>query len=132
IAQLVNPLPAPHAGGQPVIKGARSPKTPQFNSGEDFLHIMNQVWGLGEPPDFWKDPDKWGPKVQQLINARKERNEPAVPPMDGYIRDYNLELLHNRVPDPQPDQLKEILETYLPEQLPVLAGLARAFAVSDE
>ena len=126
IAQLTNPYPNNQAAPQPVIKGARSPKTPSHNSGEDFPHIMNQMWGLDDPVERWQDPGKWGPVVQGL----KQRL--AAAPMNGYILDYNLELQHEGVKHPAPSQLSEIVETYLPVQLPVLAGLAQSFAVSDE
>ena len=126
IAQLTNPYPNNKPAAQPVIKGARSPKTPSYNTGEDFPHIMNQMWGLGDPGDLWKDPGQWGNTVRDLM-----QRFPAAP-MNGYILDFNLEMQHAGVANPQPDQLSEVVETYLPEQLPVLAGLAQSFAVSDE
>src|SRR4051812_2924042 len=43
--QLANPSPIPNAPPQTPIKGARSPKTPAFNPGEHFVHIMGQMWG---------------------------------------------------------------------------------------
>lgn len=127
LGPLKNPYPpALNRPAQPIIKGARSPKTPSYNPGEHFPHIMNQMWGRGEDKETWTDPQKRGPLLARL------KNSGAPPPMNGYILDYEREMHHAGVATPNADQLSEIVETYLPEQLPVLSGLAKAFAVSDE
>jgi phospholipase C len=52
LAALANPLPR-NNGTLPINQGARSPKTPSFNTGESFQHIMTQMWGVTAPTDTW-------------------------------------------------------------------------------
>lgn len=106
------------------IKGARSPKVPSVNPHEDFIHIFAQMYNV----------DAHG-------MADKETREAATgllgtPSMTGFVQDYatrfDEKLVKLTGPVLSEDSLKEIMEMYTPEQLPVLNGLARRYAVSDQ
>src|SRR5258706_3964023 len=48
----IPPLPLPRKQGSlSPVQGARSPKTPAFNTGEAFEHIMNQLLRVAEPAE---------------------------------------------------------------------------------
>ncbi len=113
-------------------RGARSPKTPPYNPGEQFQHIMNQMWGgqingTDTDPDQWLDADLRRKQIKYCID------EMGGPFMNGYVRDYDA-VVARHFPDVRltEGQLGEIMDTYTPEQLPVLSGLARFYGVSDE
>ena len=126
VAVLANPFPR---GGppKPPQAGARSPKTPFYNPGESFGHIMNQLWGVCEPADVWTNRQS----REALIERIRRENDPPVQ-MTGFVLDYAADVFAHGQLALDATQLSEILDTYLPEQLPVLSGLARYYAVSDE
>lgn len=105
------------------IRGARSPKTPRFNPHEDFVHILAQMYD--EDPGDMADADTRDGRLKDDGVYRR-------PTMTGYIEDYVDSIEHHGgVRNPSDGDIREIMEMYLPEQLPVLNGLARSFAVSD-
>jgi phospholipase C len=123
LAGLANAMPN-NRGTLPINCGARSPKTPSYNPGESFQHIMNQTWGVDEPAATWFD---------RAARLRFLATQPAVPPMNGYVLDYDEETFEETSPKRHlgREDLSEILDTYTPEQVPVLSGLARSYGVSD-
>jgi phospholipase C len=142
LAALANPLPD-NAGTALPVRGARSPRTPSYNPGESFHHIMNQMWGYAPPGDPkapatspWKDP-----ALRALMITERSQGG-RLPPMTGYVQDYQAAIAHQsegwigqaveHTKGRDPVDPTEILDTYTPEQLPVLSGLARHYAVSDE
>ncbi|MCA9649538.1 MAG: hypothetical protein H6712_27175 [Myxococcales bacterium] len=105
------------------ILGARSPKTPRFNPHEDFVHILAQMYDVA--PAKMTEAETRNPLL-------KPEGVYLEPTMTGYVRDYVDSIAHHgKVEDPPDDDIREVMEMYLPEQLPVLNGLARSFAVSD-
>lgn len=122
LAALANPYRPDDA--LPLNKGARSPKTPAFNTGESFPHIFNQMWGGTKAPAVWEDP-------AQRQAAMEELGPEGQPKMDGYVLDYIEEVLHHCNVNLDRIQASEVLDIYLPCQLPVLSGLARYHAISD-
>lgn len=117
---------APGQGNRFQINpGARSPKTPSYNTGESFQHIMNQCWSVGQPDDVWFDPAT----RQHLMGTLEEREWPK---MLGYVLDYQIDVKHEAGVVLDREGLSEVMDTYLPQQVPVLSGLARTYAVSDE
>ncbi|WP_163931631.1 alkaline phosphatase family protein [Paraferrimonas sp. SM1919] len=113
----------PKYGDQPIepIKGASTPRTPSFNPGEHFTHIMAQMYGKPRSEVDWGDPTI---RAQQISDI-------GSTPMNGYVLDY-AESIEEDVGIRATDAMaKEILETYVPEQLPVLSGLARHYCISD-
>lgn len=123
LAALENPTPS--RGALPINKGARSPKTPAYNTGESFEHIMNQMWTKGLGSEAWFNREARQALIQKMIQE-------GQPMMRGYVLDYNLDVQHHMKISLGKDDLSEVLDTYTPEQVPVLSGLARYYAVSDE
>ena len=123
LADLANPTPS--GGSLPVNRGARSPKTPAYNTGESFEHIMNQMWTKGLKPEAWFNREAREALIQKLVQE-------GQPTMRGYVLDYNLDVQQHMKISLGKDDLSEVLDTYTPEQVPVLSGLARYYAVSDE
>ncbi|MCI3180370.1 hypothetical protein C5708_08900 [Caulobacter sp. CCUG 60055] len=119
--------PSPVGDPLPIRKGARSPKTPSYNTGESFAHIMNQMWGVALNDAVWKDREQ----RERLIDQISHQGQLA-PPMNGYVLDYNQDVYHHVGVRLGERELGEVLDTYTPEQLPVISGLARYYAVSDE
>lgn len=122
-ASLANPTP--RGGNLPINRGARSPKTPAYNTGETFEHIHNQMWTTAKMPEEWFDPTTRERLIAEFI-------EDHHPVMRGYVLDYNEDVFHNMKVRLDKDDLSEVLDTYTPRQVPVLSGLARFYAVSDE
>lgn len=126
--------PTAHA----VQRGTANLHTPDPDPHEPYLHVTKQLFGIDVPPCG-------------------ERNQPQNPTpntpatMDGFLADYATTRtspigplaviadecgLLGRIAKKLSSQISKeqalaILETYTPEQLPVLNGLARDFAVSD-
>ena len=79
-------------------------------------HVNCQLYGIDEVPG----------DIRQL---------PDPAPMSGFVRDYvravKAQFLLDGV-EPQPEHVRVIMNCFTPEALPVISGLARAFAVSDE
>ncbi|RQP21903.1 alkaline phosphatase family protein [Piscinibacter terrae] len=121
--------PSPSGKKLSPNKGARSPMTPSYNPGESFGHIMNQMWAQNRPAADWLRPHA----ARDLLHDLDPGGD-TPPPMTGYVLDYNREVQHHNNNDKPLDDstLSEILDTYTPEQVPVLSGLARFYAVSDE
>jgi phospholipase C len=121
--------PSPSGEVLRPAKGARSPMMPSYNPGESFGHIMNQMWQQDMPATDWLQP-----LVAQTLLHELDPGGDTPPPMTGYVLDYNREVQHHNKNDKPLDDntLSEILDTYTPEQVPVLSGLARFYAVSDE
>ncbi len=119
---LVNGL-ATSLGGDRVLalalsprKGARAPNVPSQNPHEDYEHILSQIFN--KPYD--RLPEGW-PPLQFPADTKF--------PMNGYVQDFAT----NFGPGwpAKLDQIGEIMDTYLPEQLPVLNGLAKHYGCSD-
>lgn len=113
----------------PPIKGCRSPAIPEFNPGEHFVHIMTQMWGgsPGGEQNNWQDPAM---RANFTYSQYKKFDNP---PMNGYVMDFKDEISHAvDAKSATQSNAVQIIETYLPEQLPVLNGLAKHYAVSDE
>lgn len=117
---LTNKLTEPSDDGEVLTtlaavaprRGARTPSSPNHNPGEFYQHILSHLYDYPyeQIPNF--DP--------KLITQR------------GYLSDYYREAFSGyRVDEALIEKVSEIMDTYLPEQLPVLNGLARHYAVSD-
>jgi phospholipase C len=132
LAALANTSPFPGQLAMPPRRGARSPKTPAYNPGEHFLHIMPQMWDpalyLPGQTINWADEASRTAAINAIILARGGN---PLPPMTGYMVDYANELEELKATSIDSNVVSEIMDTYVPEQLPVLSGLARAYAVSD-
>lgn len=117
--------PSPLGGTVPIGIGARSPRTPTYNTGEAYQHIMNQMWGGTTPGPVWEN-------AQTRQQAQALLAQQGQPKMDGFVRDFYVEVQHEASKNLDATGLSEVMDTYLPCQMPVLSGLARYYAVSDE
>src|SRR5262249_29255141 len=90
------------------IRGAQALNAPNIAPGEQFEEVATQLFG-------------------------KEAPQPGdVPTMRGYVRDYANHLRHQGFSE---DQVKryanQVMQSYTPDQVPVLSGLAEHYAVCD-
>ncbi|WP_438011894.1 alkaline phosphatase family protein [Sorangium sp. So ce321] len=97
-------------GGAPV-KGASALNVPCVAPNEEFKSVNVQLFG-------------------------KEDVAPGdIPTMKGFLQDYVAAIRRSGIAKDNPDALRalagEVLESYTPEQLPVLNGLAEHYAVCD-
>jgi len=127
LSELENTCPFNQYETRPIIKGATSPKVPEQNPGEHFVHIMAQMWGRTNLEIDWSDKHNRSSEIKAIKSIRGKQSAP----MTGYLLDY-FDVIKNNGLKPDEKQVNEIIETYEPSQLPVLSGLARYYAVSDE
>lgn len=123
---LANPLPRGGGSVQPQA-GARSPAMPAWPAGDGFAHVMNQTWGVCEPHSLWHDAAR-----RQALLQRLGADAFAAAPMTGCLQDYGNTVFQRTGQALDRQQLSQALDTYLPQQLPVLSGLARFYGVCDE
>jgi phospholipase C len=107
--------PGPDGRFVPVAKASfREPRdmcNPSPDPGEEHSpHVNTQFYG--------KDPP-----------TREDLARPA--PMNGFVRDYASVLRARGMGEVTEDAYRIIMNCFTPEALPVLNGLAKAFAVSD-
>ncbi|MBK9036182.1 MAG: hypothetical protein IPL61_33890 [Myxococcales bacterium] len=95
-------------GIYPPVRGARTPSSPLHNPHESYKNIL---------ADLFTQP------YEQIIDF-----SPAKIDQQGYVLDYSTHF-HNYG---SAEQISEIMDTYAPEQLPVLNGLAKHYGVSDQ
>jgi phospholipase C len=124
---LANTSPFDPYKASPIIKGATAPKVPGQNPGEHFVHIMAQMWGRTNLEVDWSDKQNRDAEIKAIQSIRMKKSAP----MNGYLLDYYDVIKSNGV-KPKEEEVNEIIQTYVPCQLPVLSGLARYYAVSDE
>jgi phospholipase C len=85
---------------------------PSPDPGEGYKHVNNQVYGRSDVPL----------DTSQL---------PVPAPMNGFVRDY-MDAIRAEGVEPTSGHYSVIMNCFTPEAVPVLNGLAKAFAVSDE
>ncbi|WP_437494833.1 alkaline phosphatase family protein [Sorangium sp. So ce1014] len=93
------------------VKGASAMNVPCVAPNEEFAHVNVQLFG-------------------------KEDVQPGEPPtMKGFLQDYVAAIKKSGVAHDNPDALRalagEVMESYTPDQLPVINGLAEHYAVCD-
>lgn len=86
----------------PPAPVVRATNTPGWDPGEEYEHVNVQLFGANPPPTS------------------------AVPDMKGFLKDYGTLCKGDE------DAKKQIMRMYTPADLPVINGLARAYAVSDQ
>ena len=90
------------------IRGAKVLNVPNIAPGETFAEVTTQLFGKEHPGD----QDK--------------------PTMKGYVRDYTNLLRHHGYKEEAVKRYAEqVMQSYTPDQLPVLNGLAEHYAVCD-
>jgi phospholipase C len=81
---------------------------PNIAPGEEFAQVTTQLFGTEKP------------------------DATAMPTMKGYVRDYtNLLRKHGYKEDEVKRYAQQVMQSHTPEQLPVLNGLAKHYAVCD-
>lgn len=106
--QLANPLVVD--GGTrlvPPTPGVGAMNVPSWDPHEDFKPVTNQMFGSPEPPRPGTKPE-----------------------MKGFLNDYASQWTPPYDADPL-RQILQVMQTYTPADLPILNGLARAYALSD-
>lgn len=90
-------------------------RVPGFDPNEDYGNVNQQLFGSAAHP----------------TTANPPVGTPAA--MEGFVYDYSIITYpHGWNPGGEnPDQLHQIQEAYTPDQLPILNGLAKGYAVSD-
>jgi phospholipase C len=130
---LSNPIPS-HMQTEdgpkevPVSKGYDI-KGPKIDPGEEYPHVMTQLFNMHNPEDNRKVPIH---EHKSPFNTPKEQD--TTPTMDGFVRDYIYKYPYgNRELDKVPtyDEYSQIMKCFPPESLPVLSTLAKEFAVFD-
>jgi phospholipase C len=83
----------------------------------------------------YPDPgEEFSPHVNtQLFGEDPPADPSAPPPMNGFVRDYLAAIREQSLGDRviTEDEYRIIMNCFTPEAVPVLSGLAKAFAVSD-
>jgi phospholipase C len=89
-------------------RGVQGLNVPNVAPGEEFSQVSTQLFGTEQPAGD------------------------AAPTMKGYVRDYADLLRKHEFSEDQVARIAgQVLQTHTPEQLPVLNGLARHYAVCD-
>jgi len=109
-------------------KGARACNVPRVNPHEDFIHIFQQMYGKDVVPEFA------AMRQRDSRNALvKSGGKYKTPTMTGFAHNYCDGIMHHKGHGTllTHEMVSEIVDIYLPDQLPVMSGLARHYAVSD-
>lgn len=110
-------------------KGAISSNIPTTNPHEDFIHIFQDMYG----PDVIPNPHDMEDKDKRE-GAVKDKGKYIVPKMNGWAQNFCDGIRHHRSEKTTiltNQMVDEIMQMYTPDQLPVMSGLARSYAVSD-
>lgn len=127
---LSNPVPTwaehqpPDGSGVVHYHPADNMDSPNPDSGEEYFHTNVQLFGTLDDHNRGKD----GKDVTAPWNAPAPHTEPT---MDGFVTDYISTFMGEMGRQPTYEEYAQIMTGYLPEDLPVLSGLARDFGVFD-
>ena len=91
---------------------AQPMRVPGFDPNEQYEHTNQQLFGSAATPTNQNSP--YGTKAA----------------MAGFAHDFTMSS-HWNPGDENADQHHQIVEAYTPDQLPILNGLAKSYAVSD-
>ena len=125
---LSNPIPewAEHGAERKTVPYTvgTDMDAPNPDSGEEYFHTNTQLFNiLNEHNRF---------KIGEQVTAPWNAPEPgAVPTMDGFVTDYISTFTAEVGRQPTYEEYAQIMTGYTPEQVPVLNGLAKGFAVFD-
>ena len=89
-------------------QGTRAFNTPDWNPHEEYHEINHQFFGSRE------DPDKT-----------------VTPPMNGFLSSFATLFSDPREEDQQA-RIRQIMECYIPSDLPTISGLAKFYSISDK
>ena len=122
--------PLQHVTGVvPLKKGARAANTPKINPHEDFIHILQSMYGKDVIPDP-HEMESPGKRKAAIQNADGTYKKAA---MNGWAQNYCDGILHHAGEKTllTHEMISECADSFLPGQLPVMHGLARHYGISD-
>ena len=112
---LTNPIPAAFGGGVARVGECTDFTAPQPNPNEKYADIYGQTFNVNPPPEVIPNP--------------------AEPPnMQGFVANYAsvIEAYNKKhSSSPTPAQPGDLMRCFRPKSLPVISGLANAYAVCD-
>lgn len=110
--QLTNPIPAAFGGGVASVRECTDFTAPQPNPNEAYADILRQMYGDDAPQDG---------------------NLAQTPDMQGFVANYAsvIEAYNQKHRSPTPTQPGDLMRCFRPKSLPVISGLANAYAVCD-
>jgi phospholipase C len=125
------PVPPYINDGHAYVSARISPGTdadmmnPNPDPGEEYQHVNTQLYSIVDPPDN-------AFRTAGLMVAPWNNPAPGqTPTMDGFVRDYCNKFVATKKRHPTFDEYRVIMDSFSPEQLPVLSTLAQQFAVYD-
>ena len=130
---LTNPVPAwakpvpPGDDREPgVVRYGPAPdgNTPNPDPGEEYQHTNTQLFGILDPANI-------GVSAHDMSTTNAPGPDAGPATMDGFVADYISTYRSLRGEDPDYEQYRQIMQGHTPEQVPVLSGIARGFAVFD-
>lgn len=124
---LSNPIPvwAEHGADKKVVSYGVAPNmnTPWPDPGEELPHINTQLFGILD------EANRGVLQPEQTFNTP---NHPTQhPSMEGFLTDYISTFTAEFGRQPTYAEYAQYMTGYTPEQMPVMAGLARGFATFD-
>jgi phospholipase C len=126
---LSNPIPSysrdAEQGSVPVHRSLRL-DTPDPDPGEEHPHTNTQLFGTVLPPENRFEEVE---KMQPPFNAPSDSR--ALPSMSGFVTDYINTFRVERGRLPRYEEFAQIMSCFQPDQMPVLAALAKGFACFD-
>jgi len=125
---LTNPIPewAEHGADRKVVPYtvATDMDSPNPDSGEEWYHTNTQLFGTID--------DHNRSKIGEGVTAPWNAPPPgATPTMDGFVTDYISAFTGEVGRQPTYEEYAHIMSGFTPDQVPVLAGIAREFGVFD-
>ena len=125
---LTNPIPewAEHGADRKVVPYtvATDMDSPNPDPGEEWYHTNTQLFGTIDDHNRFK--------IGEGVTAPWNVPPPgATPTMDGFVTDYISTFTAEVGRQPTYEEYAQIMTGFTPEQVPVLAGIAREFGVFD-
>lgn len=121
---LSNPIPQGVEGAErktvPVGKASEF-VSPDADPGEEYSHVMTQLYGIDSPHSNSLSP---------FLN-HPMKSLPEKAPMDGFVKDY-IQVLREENRDVQYRDYKQIMDGFTPDMLPILSTLAHEYAICDQ
>ena len=128
---FTNPVPPFINDGHAFVTARMSPGTdadmmnPNPDPGEPYPRINTQLFGIVDPPTN---------QFEAATQMKPPYNAPpagTTPTMQGFVQDYCNTFVQSQRRVPTFDEYRVIMDSFTPEQLPVLSTLAKSFAVYD-
>ena len=116
------------------IKGARAWDVPQWDPHEDYEHVNVQLFNKADPSELdvqakLRGAGPWAERAKPTEPDAGGKTRGEEPSMTGFLQDFASNW--SSWSESNQDAMKQIMETYTPDQLPILNGLARRYAICD-